>query len=78
MLTTRGSFVLLIFQENLVCSDALLVSHAQLAFYFGVLVGSIIFGQLADTYVLDSLSTFISSIFLTQSCEVSRKAMISN
>lgn len=36
-------------QENLVCSDALLVSHAQLAFYFGVLVGSIIFGQLADT-----------------------------
>ena len=35
-------------QVNLVCDDAMMVSHAQLALYFGVLVGSIGFGQLAD------------------------------
>ena len=37
-----------LFQINLVCGDSMLVSHAQTAFYFGVLVGSIAFGQLSD------------------------------
>ena len=36
------------FQHNLVCDDALKTSHAQLVFYFGVLVGDIGFGMLSD------------------------------
>lgn len=39
-------------QHNLVCDDALLTSHAKMIFYFGVLVGDLIFGVLADTQVL--------------------------
>ncbi|XP_048771493.2 organic cation transporter protein-like [Ostrea edulis] len=33
---------------NLVCDDALLTSHAKMIFYFGVLVGDLGFGVLAD------------------------------
>lgn len=39
-------------QHNLVCDDALLTSHAKMIFYFGVLVGDLVFGVLADTQVL--------------------------
>lgn len=35
-------------QANLVCDDALLISHAQTVYYFGVLVGNIVLGQLSD------------------------------
>lgn len=36
------------FQVNLVCGKALLISDAQTVYYFGVLVGSIVLGQLSD------------------------------
>lgn len=36
-------------EHNLVCDDALLTSHAKMIFYFGVLVGDLVFGVLADT-----------------------------
>ena len=42
----------LIFQVDLVCDHALWISHAQTIYYSGVLVGSIVFGQLADMYDL--------------------------
>lgn len=37
-------------QENLVCDDALKTSHAQMVFYFGVLVGDLGFGMLSDHF----------------------------
>ncbi|CAC5395440.1 SLC22A4_5 [Mytilus coruscus] len=36
-------------EMHLVCQDTLLTSHAQMIFYFGVLVGDLLFGILADT-----------------------------
>ena len=39
------------FQAHLVCDRAIWISHAQTIYYAGVLVGSIVFGQLADMYV---------------------------
>jgi len=38
-------------QQDFVCDEALKTSHIQLAFYFGVLVGDLGFGLLADMYV---------------------------
>ena len=35
-------------QNNLVCDSAIRASHAQMAYYLGVLVGDIGFGMLAD------------------------------
>ncbi|XP_033739920.1 organic cation transporter protein-like [Pecten maximus] len=35
-------------KTNLVCDDALKTSHAQMLFYFGVLVGDLGFGMIAD------------------------------
>ncbi|VDI31068.1 MFS transporter, OCT family, solute carrier family 22 (organic cation transporter), member 4/5 [Mytilus galloprovincialis] len=37
-------------EMHLVCQDTLLTSHAQMIFYFGVLVGDLLFGILADTF----------------------------
>ncbi|XP_061178604.1 organic cation transporter protein-like [Saccostrea echinata] len=35
-------------EHNLVCDDAILVSHSRMVFYFGVLVGDIVFGWSSD------------------------------
>jgi hypothetical protein len=35
-------------QMNLVCDDSLKTANAQMVFYFGVLVGDLGFGILAD------------------------------
>lgn len=38
-------------QHNLVCDDAILVSHSRMIFYLGVLVGDIVFGWSSDRSV---------------------------
>ena len=49
ILSKRKIYTLfLLTQHNLVCDDALLTSHAKMIFYFGVLVGDLVFGVLAD------------------------------
>ncbi|XP_048774399.2 organic cation transporter protein-like isoform X1 [Ostrea edulis] len=35
-------------EHNLVCDDAILVSHSRMIFYFGVLVGDLLFGWSSD------------------------------
>lgn len=38
-------------QHNLVCDDAIVVSHSRMIFYLGVLVGDIVFGWSSDRSV---------------------------
>ena len=46
--TLNSKMINLFLQVNLVCDDALMVSLAQTIFYAGVLVGSIVLGQVSD------------------------------
>ncbi|WAR11396.1 S22AL-like protein, partial [Mya arenaria] len=46
--------------QNFVCEDALKTSHIQLAYYFGVLVGDLGFGLLADMLIVESPRWLIS------------------
>lgn len=44
-------------QHNLVCDDAILVSHSRMIFYLGVLVGDIVFGWSSDRSVHAAILT---------------------
>ncbi|KAJ8314449.1 hypothetical protein KUTeg_006599 [Tegillarca granosa] len=49
-------------KNNLVCDDKLKTSHAQMVFYFGVLVGDLSFGILSDT--IGRKKTFTITVFI--------------
>ncbi|KAJ8315587.1 hypothetical protein KUTeg_007737, partial [Tegillarca granosa] len=53
-------------KTNLVCKDALKTSHAQMIFYFGVLLGDFLFGVIAD-WVGRKKSLYIALIILIAS-----------
>ncbi|KAK3097630.1 hypothetical protein FSP39_011541 [Pinctada imbricata] len=55
-------------KNNLVCSEALKTSHAQMIFYFGVLVGDIGFGMLSD--VIGRKKTLVISAVIQVSAAV--------
>ncbi|KAJ8300620.1 hypothetical protein KUTeg_022139 [Tegillarca granosa] len=50
------------YEMNLVCNDALKTSHAQMIYYFGVLSGDLIIGQIADL-LGRKIGLYISLIF---------------
>ncbi|XP_061189312.1 organic cation transporter protein-like [Saccostrea echinata] len=50
-------------EQNLVCDDAILVSHSRMVFYFGVLVGDVVFGWSSDR-VGRKISMYIGFLLL--------------